>query len=144
MRGRRCGVGARRAFAVEPVWRTRGAGEGLRGRRGSREDAAAVSELMDLNGLPRWVAYEESFVVAEGCRGAAGLFGAVLYRLRYGGGGALVLGRPVVDPWADERSVCRALYDGAERLRRELGLGRTVAPGRRFGLQDGASVGGAG
>jgi len=34
-------------------------------RWGLAEDEAAVADLLQLNGMPRWVAFEERFIVAE-------------------------------------------------------------------------------
>ena len=33
--------------------------------RGSSEDAPRIAGLMELNGMPRWVAFEERFILAE-------------------------------------------------------------------------------
>jgi hypothetical protein len=34
-------------------------------RWGFREDEARVAELLELNGVPRWAAFEERYIVAE-------------------------------------------------------------------------------
>jgi hypothetical protein len=108
------------------VWRGRsdmGSG-GLKGtsvRWGSPEDEPRIAELLELNGMPRWVAFEERFVVAE-------KKGAVLAALRYRTASKkLLLGLLVVDPWAGERPLAVALYAGAVGLAREMGAGEVLA-----------------
>src|SRR3712207_4783767 len=72
--------------------------EGIEVRWGMAEDEARVAELLELNGMPRWVAFEERFIVAE-------RDGEVLAALRYRTEPKrLVLGLLVTDPWAEERS----------------------------------------
>ncbi|MBA2712575.1 MAG: hypothetical protein H0U55_03345, partial [Rubrobacteraceae bacterium] len=65
---------ARRGAAVdrrgEPV-------EDVDVRWGLAEDEVAVADLLELNGVPRWVAFEEKFIVAQkDCK----VLGAVRYR----------------------------------------------------------------
>ena len=115
----------------------RSAGEGKRGgqvelegvevRWGLAEDEAAVAELLELNGMPRWVSYEERFIVAwrDGK-----VLGAVRYRME---SKRLLLGLLVVDPWAGEERVARVLYAGAADLARELGVEEVVASATRGG-----------
>jgi hypothetical protein len=86
-------------------------------RWGLDEDEAKIAELLELNGMPRWVAFEERFIVA------ARQDGRVLAALRYRAEkGRLVLGLLVADPWEGERRLAAALYSGAEDLAREIGV----------------------
>src|ERR687894_467668 len=85
----------REAFA--PVEERPGVPAGMTVRWGLAEDEAAVADLLQLNGMPRWVAFEERFIVAEK-RGK--LVGAVRYATE---SKRLSLGLLVVDPWAGER-----------------------------------------
>ena len=92
---------------------------GIEVRWGMLEDEEKVADLLQLNGMPRWVAFEERFVVAE-------RDGEILAALRYRTEPKrLLLGLLVSDPWAEERSLAVALYAG----RREAGAG----DGRRRG-----------
>ena len=91
-------------------------------RWGTVGDERAVAGLLELNGMPRWVAFEERFVVAEGREGR--LLAAMRYRTQ---SERLILGLPVVDPWAGERRMVAALYGGAVELARAAGLGEVVA-----------------
>ncbi len=101
--------------------------EVVRVRWGLAEDEPAVADLLQLNGMPRWVAFEERFIVAE-------RDGEVLGVLRYRTESKrLLLGLLVVDPWAGEERLARALYAGAGDLARELGVGEVVAPASRAG-----------
>ncbi len=99
--------------------------EEVRVRWGLAEDEPAVADLLQLNGMPRWVAFEERFVVAE--RNGK-VLGALRYRTE---SKRLLLGLLVVDPWASEERLARALYAGAGDLARELGVGEVVASGSR-------------
>lgn len=91
-------------------------------RWGTLADEHAVAELLELNGMPRWVAFEERFIVA----GVAG--GRLLAALRYRTESKrLILGLHVVDPWAGERRMLGALYEGAVELARGLGVSEVVA-----------------
>ena len=90
-------------------------------RWGLPADEAAVAELLELNGMPRWVAFEERFIVAEK---DGKVLGALRYRTE---SKRLLLGLLVVDPWAGEGRLARALYAGAGDLARELGVGELVA-----------------
>ncbi|MBA3793394.1 MAG: hypothetical protein H0X19_04565 [Rubrobacter sp.] len=88
---------------------------GIEVRWGLAEDEAGVADLLQLNGMPRWVAFEERFIVAE--KGGR-LLGAVRYRTE---SKRLLLGLLVVDPWVGERRTAVALYSGTVELARELG-----------------------
>lgn len=95
--------------------------EGIEVRWGLPENESRIAELLELNGMPRWVAYEERFVVAE--RG-----GEVLAGLRYRTETKrLLLGLLVVDPWMSEGPLARALYAGAWSLAREIGAREVLA-----------------
>lgn len=102
-------------------------GRGAEVRWGLEEDEARVSTLLDLNGMPRWVAFEERFLVAEEC-------GEVVAALRYRTEPKrLVLGLLVADPWRGERRLAVSLYSGAKRLARELGVTEVTARTARWG-----------
>lgn len=90
-------------------------------RWGRVEDEVGIAELLDLNGMPRWIAFEERFIVAE--RGGK-LRAALRYRTE---SKRLLLGLLVVDPWAGERRLARALYRGARDLGREIGVAEILA-----------------
>lgn len=97
-------------------------GEGeIEVRWGLSEDEARISALLDLNGMPRWLAFEERFIVAE-------KDGRVLAALRYSTESKRVsLGLMVVEPWAGECRMARALYEGAKRLAGEAGVREVLA-----------------
>lgn len=96
-------------------------GASVQVRWGRVEDEAGISKLLDLNGMPRWIAFEERFIVAVEN-------GEVLAALRYRTESKrLILGLLVVDPWAGERRLARALYAGARDLAREMGAGEILA-----------------
>jgi hypothetical protein len=95
--------------------------EGIEVRWGLLEDEAGIADLLELNGMPRWIAFEERYVVAE-------KDGEILAALRYGTEkGRLLLGFLVSDPWAEERPLAVALYAGAGELAREMGVGEIIA-----------------
>ncbi len=95
-------------------------------RWGMAEDEARVAELLELNGMPRWVAFEERFIVAE-------KDGEVLAALRYRTEPKrLVLGLLVADPWAEERSLAVALYVGVRELALEMGVKEIRALADRY------------
>ena len=109
-------------------WRDAVSGsEEIRVRWGLAEDEPAVADLLQLNGMPRWVAFEERFIVAER---DGEVLGALRYRTE---SKRLRLGLLVVDPWAGEERLARALYAGAGDLARELGVGEVVASASRTG-----------
>ncbi|MDQ5810719.1 MAG: hypothetical protein M3358_08210 [Actinomycetota bacterium] len=100
--------------------------EGIEVRWGMAEDEARVAELLELNGMPRWVAFEERFIVAE-------RDGEVLAALRYRTEPKrLVLGLLVTDPWAEERSLAVALYAGVRELALEMGVKEIRARANRY------------
>ena len=107
---------ARKAFA-----RSKKSPGAVEVRWGLPDDEAKVAELLELNGMPRWVAFEERFVVAE--RDGA-VRAAVVYRTEPK---RLLLGLLVADPWAGERRLAVDLYAGARRLALELGANDIVA-----------------
>lgn len=85
-------------------------------RWGLAEDEEKIADLLQLNGMPRWVAFEERFIVAE-------RDGRILGALRYATASKkLSLGLLVVDPWSGERRIAKALYAGARGLAREMGV----------------------
>ena len=90
-------------------------------RWGLSGDEGAVAELLELNGLPRWISFEERFVVVEE---DGEILGAVRYRTE---SKRLILGLLVVDPWAGEERLARVLYRGVGELARELGVHEVVA-----------------
>ena len=116
LRGFREGVGknGRGESAVDVRW-------GLAG------DEPIVADLLELNGVPRWVSFEERFIVAQ-------MDGKVLSAVRYRTESKrLLLGLLVVDPWAGEERLATALYRGAGELAREIGAGEVVASESRAG-----------
>jgi|SRR5215210_602172 len=94
---------------------------GIEVRWGLREDEIRIAELLELNGIPRPVAFEERFIVAEE-RGE--MLAALSYQTE---SKQLRLGFLVADPWAKERSLARALYSGAVALAWEAGVGEVHA-----------------
>jgi len=124
-------VRAIRRFRAESANDRQDGSEGIRVRWGLAEDEPAVAELLQLNGMPRWVAFEERFIVAEK---DGKTLGALRYRTEFK---RLLLGLLVVDPWAGEDRLARALYAGAGDLARELGVGEVVASASRAGYPGG-------
>ena len=95
--------------------------EGIEVRWGLLEDEAKIADLLQLNGMPRWVAFEERYVVAQ-------KDGEILAALRYRTEPKrLLLGLLISDPWADERPLAVALYAGAGELAQEMGVGEVLA-----------------
>ena len=101
--------------------------EGLKVGWGLAEEESAVADLLELNGMPRWVAFEERFIVAQK---DGKVLGAVRYRTE---SKRLMLGLLVVDPWAGEERLALALYRGSKELAREMGAGEVVASESREG-----------
>lgn len=127
-RGRRIAASVREA---------RRSGRGVRGELegvevgwGLAEDEFAVADLLELNGMPRWVAFEERFIVAPK-NGKA--LGAVRYRME---SKRLLLGILVVDPWAGEERMALALYRGAGNLACEIGAREVIAAESRADYLD--------
>lgn len=100
--------------------------DGIEVRWGMLEDEPRIADLLELNGMPRWGAFEDRYVVAE--KG-----GEVVAALRYRTEPKrLVLGLLVVDPWAEERALAMALYDRARDLALEMGAREIRAWGGRY------------
>jgi hypothetical protein len=91
---------------------------GIEVRWGLREDEAHVAELLELNGKPRPLAFEERFIVAV-AEPEGELLAALSYRTA---SKRLLLGFFIADPWAEESSLARALYAGAVALAWEAGI----------------------
>lgn len=98
-------------------------------RLGTALDAPRIAVLLKLNGMPRWVAFEERFIVVE--EGGA-LTAAVRFRE---GTERLYLGLLVTDPWAEEHPLAVALYSRARKAARDLGLREVRARTRRHERQ---------
>ena len=85
-------------------------------RLGLAKDAPRIAELLELNEIPRWVAFEERFIIAEND-------GRLVAILRFREDSErLYLGLLVTDPWAEEHALAVALYAGARVMAHELGL----------------------
>jgi hypothetical protein len=90
-------------------------------RWGLLEDEGRIADLLELNGMPRWIAFEERYIVAE-------KDGEILAALRYRTEPKrLLLELLVSDPWAEERPLAVALYAGAGVLAREMGVREVIA-----------------
>jgi hypothetical protein len=99
---------AQRAKGIEVRWSLPG-------------DEHKIAALHELNGRPRWEAFEERFIVAEAN-------GRILSALPYQTTSKrLWVGPLITDPWTEERSVARALYAGLGDLAREIGVGEVLA-----------------
>ena len=93
----------------------------VRVRWGLLEDEPRIADLLQLNGMPRWVAFEERYVVAENG-------GKILAALRYRTEPKrLLLGLLISDPWTEEQPLAVALSAGAAGLAREMGVSEVVA-----------------
>lgn len=97
-----------------------GSGQAVEVRWCLTEDDPRVARLLELNGMPRWVAFEEQFVVAEQ-RGE--VTAAVRYRA---GRERLLLGLLVADLWRDGGALARTLYWRARALAWEAGTPTVV------------------
>jgi hypothetical protein len=94
---------------------------GIEVRWGLLEDEPKIADLLELNGMPRWIAFEERYIVAE-------KDGKILAAMRYRTESKrLLLGLLVTDPWAEERPLAVALYAGAGELAREMGVAEVIA-----------------
>ena len=102
--------------------------EGIEVRWGLLEDEPAIAKLLELNGMPRWIAFEERYIVAEK---EGEILAALSYRTEPK---RLLLGLLVSDPWAEERPLAVALYSRAGELAREMGVGEIIA--RPFPYED--------
>ena len=114
---RRLGRARRSSTATSPGARTDGqVSRDIEIRWGLEEDETRIGEILDLNGMPRRVALEEQFIVAEehGEVLAAVSFMTTPKRL--------LLGIVVADPWAGERNLAVALYTGVRGLADEMGV----------------------
>jgi len=99
---------ARRAERIEVRWSLPG-------------DEHKIAALLELNGRPRWAAFEERFIVAE-------KKGKVLAVLPYQTTSKrLWVGLLITDPWVEERPLAVALYTGVGNLVREMGVGEVLA-----------------
>ena len=105
--------------------RTGGTSRVLRCAGGLRRMSAAVAELLELNGMPRWISFEERFVVAER---DGKVLGAVRYRTE---SKRLLLGLLVVDPWAGEERRGKGAVRGAPQTWRGSSARRRSSPLRR-------------
>ena len=85
-------------------------------RLGLVEDAPRVAELLELRGIPCWVAFEERFILAERDERVV----AVLHFRQ--DLGLLYLGFLVADPRVEEGALEVSLYTGAHKIARELGV----------------------
>ncbi len=94
-------------------------------RRGTLRDAPRIAGLLELNGMPRWVAFEERFILVEENEA---LLAAIRFREERG---RLHLGLLVTDPWAEEHPLAVALYVGARVVARGSGLREVRARTRR-------------
>jgi hypothetical protein len=89
--------------------------DGIEVRWGLVGDGPRIADLLELNGMPRWVAFEERYMVAE-------REGEVVAALRYRTEpGRLVLGLFVADPRVEKRSLAVVLYGQARELALESG-----------------------
>ncbi|MGI8648830.1 MAG: hypothetical protein ACR2KW_00380 [Rubrobacter sp.] len=98
-------------------------------RRAGVSESGGIARVMESNGIPRWTAYEGSFLVAG--RGDE-ILGAVEYGLRYEKVGRLALKVPVVEPWAGEREIFVALYRAAAEVARQAEVSEVRAESVRL------------
>ena len=96
-------------------------------RWGLPEDEPEIGELLERKGMLRPLAFEERFIVAEE---EGKVLAAVRYRTERK---RLLLGLLVTDPWAGERRLAVALYDGAGELAREIGVKEVFSRSLRHG-----------
>ena len=94
---------------------------GIEVRWGLPEDEPEIAGLLGLNGMPRWIACEGRYVVAE-------KDGEILAAVRYRAEPErILLGLLVSDPRVEERPLAVALYAGAGELAREIGVTEVIA-----------------
>jgi hypothetical protein len=89
---------------------------GIEIRWGLLEDEPGIASLLELNGMPRWIAREERYIVAERDGEILAAMGYQTQSKR------LLLGLLVSDPRAEERPLAVALYARAGALAREMGV----------------------
>ena len=94
---------------------------GIEVRWGLLEDEPKIADLLELNGMPRWIAFEERYIVAER---DGEILAAMRYRMEPK---RLLLGLLFTDPWAEERPLAVALYAGAGELAREMAVGAVIS-----------------
>src|ERR671914_17135 len=109
---------------------------GIEVRWGLREDEAHVAELLELNGKPRPLAFEERFIVAV-AEPEGELLAALSYRTA---SKRLLLGFFIADPWAEEGSLAQGLcparlrsctvLPGFSWVKSDVGSGETSRPPR--------------
>src|SRR5215208_5891840 len=97
---------------------------------GLAEEEPVVADLLELNGIPRWVAFVERFIVAQK---NGKVLGAVRYRME---SKRLLLGLLVVDPWVGEERIALAMYRGAGDLAHEIGAREVIAAESRADYLD--------
>lgn len=115
---------AREAYRVRAAFAAaRGSGPDAEVRWGLAEDEVKVAELLELNGMPRWVAFEERFLVTEE---GGEVTAAVRYQI---GPERLLLGLLVADPARDEGALAGVLYSGSRTLAWEAGIPAVVVRG---------------
>jgi hypothetical protein len=122
---RRLARGLREAREARAKERSGGQSEvhdgGIEVRWGLLEDEPKIADLLELNGMPRCIAYEERYIVAEK---AGETLAAMRYRTEKE---RLWVGLLVTDPWAEERPLAVDLYAGAGKLAREMGVAEVIA-----------------
>ena len=85
------------------------------------EDQGRIADLLELNGMPRWIAFEERYIVAEK---EGEILAALRHRTEHK---RLLLGLLVSDPGAEERPLAVALYAGAGVMAREMGVREVIS-----------------
>jgi N-acetylglutamate synthase-like GNAT family acetyltransferase len=93
----------------------------IRVRWGLSEDEPRIGELLDLNGVPRWPAMGEQFLVAEEDGEVLAVMGYRTAPKR------LLLDAVIADPWAGERDLAVALYARARDLAHGMGVRKILA-----------------
>ncbi len=108
------------AKEVSEAHKDRGAGEPghetIRVRWSLATDDIRIAQLLHLNGVPRWIAFDQSFIVAED---GTHILAAVRYWTEQD---CLRLGLLVADPRNEERRLAAALYSGVQELAKEEDL----------------------
>lgn len=105
---------------VSEAHEDRGAGEPgretIRVRWSLATDDIRIADLLHLNGVPRWIAFDQSFIVAEH---STHILAAVRYWTEQD---CLRLGLLVADPRNEERRLAVALYAKVRKLAKEEDL----------------------